>query len=53
MKKRRKNKVVDLLNKVRGEDRDGYKMYRPVVFRNRKKYDRKNVARLSVEDYNA
>ena len=45
--------MVDLLNKVRGEDRDGYRMYRPVVFRNRKKYNRKNVARLSVEDYNA
>lgn len=46
--------MVDLLNRARGENRDGYKMCRPVVFKDRKKYDRKklkvNVARMGTYD---
>lgn len=47
--KRKKKKIVQLLNAYRGENRDVYKNIRPVVFRDKTKYNRKNF-RVSEED---
>lgn len=47
--KKKKKKIVQLLNAYRGENRDAYLRKRPVVFRDRTKYSRKNH-RISEED---
>lgn len=47
--KKKKKKIVQLLNAYRGENRGAYKNMRPDVFKDRTKYSRKNY-RVSEED---
>ena len=47
--KKRKSKIVQRLNEYRGENRGAYKNMRPVVFKDKTKYSRKNY-RISEED---